>query len=131
MNEKNHFERLCINFMLAVYFLSKKNCLYIEFFLSFKLSSKMFLIFVFLFVFFIFIRIIESIESFNLNHNIMKFDKIFESFLFSNNKISSVFESSLSSNQSDRIYLITTSLFNLYFSSLLMFLSYFLDIYLE
>ena len=79
------------------------------FFLSFKSFSKMFVFFfAFFLVFFIFIRIIESIENFDSNYDIKKFDKIFENCPFSNDKISSVFESSLSSNQGDRIYPTTT-----------------------
>ena len=61
----------------------------------------------FSFVFFIFIRIIESIENSDSNHDIKRFDKIFESFLSFNDKSSSVFKSVLSFNQSDRIYSIT------------------------
>ena len=108
-----------MNSMLAFYFLFEKNCLYTDFFLSFRSFSKVIVFFIaFSFVFFIFIRIIESIESFDLNHDMKRFDKIFESFLSFNNKISSIFESSLSSNQSDRIYSTTTrKIFRITFSS--------------
>ena len=96
--------------MLVLYFLIEKNYLYIEFFLLFKSFSRMLgFFFAFFFVFFIFILIIESIESFDSNYNIKRFDKVFESSF--NDNISSVFESSLSSNQSDKIYLSQRNLF--------------------
>ena len=101
---------MCMNFMFVVYFLFKKNCFYIEFFLSFKSFSRMFVFFfAFFFVFCIFIRIIESIKIFDSNHNIKKSNKIFENSFFL--MIKSLLSSKvLFFNQSDKMYSLTASL---------------------
>ena len=44
LNKKNHFERLCINFMFVVYFLFEKNCFYIKNFLSSKSFLRIFVL---------------------------------------------------------------------------------------
>ena len=95
--------------LFVIHFLFKKNCFYVKnFFYLNRFEKCLFFFFrIFYRIFFIFIRIIESIESLDLNHDIKKSDKIFENSLSFNDKISSFFESSLSSNQSDRIYPIT------------------------
>ena len=98
-------------YALCLFFIWKKLSLYrISSIIQIVFNNARSFSFAFSFVFFIFIRIIESIENSDSNHDIKRSNKIFESSLSFNDKIFSVFESSLSFNQNDRIYPFTTSL---------------------